>query len=284
MPDDNDIKINQKVNYTLPQEHYVAPQDNTKVVINFKLPPVKQKNADFNKALQKALNIKQEQLKPLKENKPDTSDQLATAVRKAVPEVSDKFISQIEDMAKKLKCDPLDVAALLFKESRFDPSQSHGSFRGIGQMNRNSLKAAIKYIEKHPQEAEGIDPDMTIEEFVKLSREEQMPYVKNYTLAMKNTYLGKDKKITGADLYALFYTPAYAKKDTLTSADSPSADVRKMYRNNRWLDKVDDNNNYRKDGKITKRDLQFTLDSIKTEVFKIPEHIVKSTVHIDHKG
>lgn len=70
----------------------------------------------------------------------------------------------------------------------------------------------------------------------------------------------------------------------MTSSDSPSAAVRKMYKSNRGLDKVDDNNNYRKDGKITKQDLQFTLDSIKTDVFKIPERIVKSTKHIDQKS
>lgn len=187
-------------------------------------------------------------------------------------------------MAAKLKCDPLDVAALLFKESRFDPSQGHGSFKGIGQMNSQSLKAAINYIKKHPQEADGIDPNMTIEKFSTLSREEQMPYVKNYTLSMKETYLGKDKKVSGADLYALFYTPAYAKNYTLTSKNSSSTSKRRMYLSNRGLDKVDENNNHRKDGKITKKDLQFTLDSIKTEVFKIPEKVVMNTKHIDEKS
>lgn len=278
MPDDNKINISAAGGFKLPEEYYVAAQDNTKIVINFKM-PVKHDKLSFDKAMQKALNIK-----PAQQKENPTSNRLANAVRKAVPDLSDKFISQIEEMAAKLKCDPLDVAALLFKESRFDPSRGHGSFKGLGQMNAKSLEASIKYAQKHPQEAEGIDPNMTIEKFVKLSREEQMPYVKNYSMDMKEMYLGKNKKITGADLYALFYTPAYAKKYVLTSSDSPSAAVRKMYKSNRGLDKVDDNNNYRKDGKITKQDLQFTLDSIKTDVFKIPERIVKSTKHIDQKS
>lgn len=278
MPDDNKININFTGGFKLPEEYYVARQDNTRVIINFKK-TVKHDKINFDKAIQKALNIKPEQPK-----EKQSSNELANAVRKAVPDLSDKFIAQIEEMAAKLKCDPLDVAALLFKESRFDPSQGHGSFKGIGQMNSQSLKAAINYIKKHPQEADGIDPNMTIEKFSTLSREEQMPYVKNYTLSIKETYLGKDKKVSGADLYALFYTPAYAKNYTLTSKNSSSTSKRRMYLSNRGLDKVDENNNHRKDGKITKKDLQFTLDSIKTEVFKIPEKVVMNTKHIDEKS
>ena len=279
MPDFDDIKINLKSGFKLPEEYYVAPQDNTKIVIDFKQQLNDKNKSDFKEALSKILS---------KKSNAETVDnekvKLTKAVRTAIPDLSDEFIDKIEDMAKKLKCDPLDVAALLFKESRFDPSQKNGSFRGLGQMNRQSLKAAINYIKKHPQEAEGIDPNMTLEKFTTLSREEQMPYVKNYTLSMKETYLGKDKKVTGADLYALFYTPAYAKNYTLTSKNSSSASKRRMYLSNRGLDKVDENNNYRKDGKITKKDLQFTLDSIKTEVFKIPEKVVKNTKHIDEKS
>lgn len=280
MVDFNDININQQKQngIKLPDnDKLTAKKDNTRVnniVIDFRIPNA---NNDSDPVL---YNLK----KLLDSIKADSSSlnagnkELAKAVKTALPNASDKFISQIEDMAEKLKCDPIDVAALLFKESKFNPKAGNGSFKGIGQMNLNSLKASIKYAVKHPEEAEGIDPNMTMAKFVKLSREEQMPYVKNYTLFMKETYLGKNKEMSGGDLYALFYTPGYAKKHVLTSANSRSKGIRAMYRSNKGLDKLDDNFNEVKngDGKITKDDLQFTLDSVKTDVFKIPEEVVMS--------
>lgn len=118
MPDFDDIKINLKSGFKLPEEYYVAPQDNTKIVIDFKQQLNDKNKPDFKEALSKILS---------KKSNAETVDnekvKLTKAVRTAIPDLSDEFIDKIEDMAKKLKCDPLDVAALLFKESRFDPSQ-----------------------------------------------------------------------------------------------------------------------------------------------------------------
>lgn len=278
MVDFNDININQQNGIKLPDnDKLTAKKDNTRVnniVIDFRIPNANNDTDPVLDNLKKLLDSIKADSSPLNAG----NKELAKAVKTALPNASDKFISQIEDMAKKLKCDPIDVAALLFKESKFNPKAGNGSFKGIGQMNLNSLKASIKYAVKHPEEAEGIDPNMTMAKFVRLSREEQMPYVKNYTLFMKETYLGKNKEMSGGDLYALFYTPGYAKKHVLTSANSRSKGIRAMYRSNKGLDKLDDNFNEVKngDGKITKDDLQFTLDSVKTDVFKIPEEVVMS--------
>ena len=278
MVDFNDININQQNGIKLPDnDKLTAKKDNTRVnniVIDFRIPNANNDTDPVLDNLKKLLDSIKADASPLNTG----NKELAKAVKTALPNASDKFISQIEDMAEKLKCDPIDVAALLFKESKFNPKAGNGSFKGIGQMNLNSLKASIKYAVKHPEEAEGIDPNMTMAKFVKLSREEQMPYVKNYTLFMKETYLGKNKEMSGGDLYALFYTPGYAKKHVLTSANSRSKGIRAMYRSNKGLDKLDDNFNEVKngDGKITKDDLQFTLDSVKTDVFKIPEEVVMS--------
>ena len=278
MVDFNDININQQNGIKLPDnDKLTAKKDNTRVnniVIDFRIPNANNDSDPVLDNLKKLLDSIKADASPLNTG----NKELAKAVKTALPNASDKFISQIEDMAEKLKCDPIDVAALLFKESKFNPKAGNGSFKGIGQMNLNSLKASIKYAAKYPDESEGIDPNMTMAKFVRLSREEQMPYVKNYTLFMKETYLGKNKEMSGGDLYALFYTPGYAKKHVLTSANSRSKGIRAMYRSNKGLDKLDDNFNEVKngDGKITKDDLQFTLDSVKTDVFKIPEEVVMS--------
>ena len=258
--DDNSIKI------PTPDKDNTLVQkpDNTKVVINF-IPPVKAAEPEpSEEEYQKMI--------------------LTDAVKSTLPNVSEKFIEQIYDMAQKLDCDTLDVAALLFKESEFQPNAGNGSFKGLGQMNGKSLALSIKYARENPEEMQGIDVNMTLQKFTKLSREQQMPYVKNYALAMKKEYFNEDKKLTGGDLYALFLTPGYAKKHTLVSAKSKNLTVRKMYRNNRGLDKVNEKYKEIRDGKITKNDLQFTLDSIKTDVFRVDPQIFKKTKSLDQKA
>jgi len=248
---------------------FIAPQDNTKIAINFKEPII-----NFNQTANA--------LKKMKENISISNEEfnyliLKNAVETALPDASEKFIQQISEMAKKLKCDELDVAALLFKESQFKPTAGNCSFKGLGQMNRAALTLSIKYAKENPEENEGIDPNMTLEKFTKLSREKQMPYVKNYALKMKEQYLGKDKQMSGGDLYALFLTPGYAKKFVILNGKSKNTSVRKMYTSNRGLDKIDNQNREIQDGQITKKDLQFTLDSIKTDVFKVDKSVKKQS-------
>ena len=258
--DDNSNKIPpQNLDKTL-----IHVPDKTKVVINF-IPPIKVAEPTVSE------EEYQQQI-------------LTNAIQSALPDASEKFIEQIADMAQKLNCDALDVAALLFKESKFQPNAGNGSFKGLGQMNGKSLALSITYAKKHPEEMQGIDVNMTLHKFTKLSREQQMPYVKNYALAMKKEYLGEDKKLTGGDLYALFLTPGFAKKHTLVSAKSKNLVVRKMYKSNRGLDKINEKYKEIKDGKITKNDLQFALDSIKTDVFGVKPQFFQKTNNLDHKA
>ena len=264
MSGNNDLSITNQgeVKFDKIPPNHIAKQDNTKVVINFKLPPIDngKKDNDIETSMRKICNIPE---------KSPQRKELETAIKNVLPEASDKFIDEIEQTAQKLKCSSLDLAALIFKESQFNPSEGQGSYKGLGQMNSQSLQASIKYAVKYPDESQGIDPDMTIAKFIKLSREEQMPYVRNYALTMKESYFGKEKEMTGGDLYALFYTPGFVKKHVLTSKDSKNESIKKMYKDNKNLDKIDENNNRHPDGKITKEDLQYVLDSIKTNVFKV---------------
>lgn len=178
---------------------------------------------------------------------------------KIVPDFSEEFAQKIVDASKNIKCDAEDLAALLFKESRFDPKAGKGSYKGIGQMNRRSLNASIEYaLEKGYQD---IDPDMDMKKFKTLTREEQLPYVECYLLAMKKMAKFKDEEFLDAGrLYGLVYTPSNAKKKVYSSALSP--DTAKYYHANKGLD-------FDGDGKITPQDLEKVVSSVK----KIPKQV-----------
>ena len=168
---------------------------------------------------------------------------------------SDEFINRILETAQKSKCNPQDLTSLLYIESRFDPAAVRGSFAGIGQMNRTSLNLSVSYAKKHKNEAAGINPKITFDEFKRLSKEAQMPYVRNYILAMKNFYIKKDRPLSGGELYGLFYVPSRVQAKYLTAASDK--ETAKYYKSNRHLD-------FNKDYKITKDDLQKLIDDVKT--------------------
>lgn len=178
-------------------------------------------------------------------------------VSKVVPDVKDEFVNEILETAEKVNCDAEDLTALLYKESRFKPDVKNGNFGGIGQMNDTSIKLSVEEALKHAPSREKIS-EMAFEKFLTLPRAKQMPYVRNYILAMKNFYMKKHKeKLTGGELYALFYTPSRVKKDFLTSAKDSA--TKKYYKSNAALD-------FDKDSVITTKDLQMVLNDIKSTV------------------
>ncbi len=164
-------------------------------------------------------------------------------VANVVPDVKDEFVSEIIKTSEKVNCEAEDLTALLYKESKFEPDVKNGSFAGLGQLGKDAIK---------------LSSEISMEKFLSLSRAEQMPYVRNYILTMKNTYMRKHKgKLTGGELYALFYTPARVNKPFLTSATDSI--TKTLYEANKPLD-------YDKDLKITKTDLQMVLNNIKTTI------------------
>lgn len=144
---------------------------------------------------------------------------------------------QIEAMSKEVNCSPKDIEALIYAESKGDPSafyeDKYGGASGLIQFRETTAKslgttgAAIR----------------------KMSAEEQMPLVKEYLLSRKKMYkFSPQDKIDSGTLYALVFLPAFAKREVLCSRGS------KFYDNvnGRNLDK-------NHDGKITKDDLAMQL-------------------------
>lgn len=181
-------------------------------------------------------------------------------IQNVVPDVSDEFVTQVLETAERVKCSPEDLTALLYKESQFKPDVKNGNFGGIGQMNKKSLKLSISHAEKDENARPGIT-EIVIEKFLSLPREKQMPYVRNYILAMKSFYMkNPQRELNGGELYSLFYTPGRINKKFLTSASDPYTSD--YYFKNKELD-------FDKDSVITKEDLQHVLDRVKTRDLNI---------------
>lgn len=179
---------------------------------------------------------------------------IRSMLQKVVPDISDDFVGQIIETSERVKCEPDDLAALLYRESQLKPDSRNGNFGGIGQMNKKSLSLSINLADKDESAKKGISA-IVLEKFLSLPREEQMPYVRNYILAMKSVYIrNMEKHLSGGELYGLFYTPGRINKKFLSSAnDSATA---KLYKSNKKLD-------YNKDSKITIKDLQHIIDNVK---------------------
>lgn len=178
-----------------------------------------------------------------------------------VPDISENFAAQVTQVAKDVNCNPEDLTAVLYLESKFDPTAKRGSFFGIGQMNQRALDLAIEYADTHPEFSKNIRKNLKIKKFAKLKREEQLPYVRNYILMTRTTYIeDSTKMLTSGELYGLFITPSNVKKNVLASAKD--AETASFYNANYPLD-------FNNDKRITKRDLHQYLDRIKKQVLTI---------------
>lgn len=175
-----------------------------------------------------------------------------------LPYSSKEFIDGIVQASDAAKCSAEDLTALMYVESRFNPKASNGAFVGLGQMNKRSLKLSVDFAKRNKKHSQGIDEKISMDIFKSLTREEQLPYVRNYILGMKEVYF-KDvqRSLNGGELYGLFYTPGRINAKYLSSGSDPK--TAEFYKRNKGLD-------FNKDGVITKDDLQNVLENVKQNV------------------
>ncbi len=123
--------------------------------------------------------------------------------------LSQEFFDEIEAISKRLKCDPEDLAALIFGESQFKPNlvSADGKYKGLIQMTNSSLSNSIKYSIKKYGENSSVDKNMTMEKYLKLPREKQLVYAEAYLDMLKDLSGLKDKKIDGGQLWAMIKSP-----------------------------------------------------------------------------
>ncbi|MDO5307421.1 MAG: transglycosylase SLT domain-containing protein [bacterium] len=151
--------------------------------------------------------------------------------------LSQGFYNKVVQVAKRIKCSPDDLMALMNSESNLNPASQNPSSNATG------------LIQFMPSTAMGLGT--SVENLKTMSAEQQLVYVEKYFLGVKKSAGYKDTDTIGAGtLYALTFLPKFAKQDILVTKNN---DPNGYYRNNAGLD-------FDKDGKITKADLAKQLD------------------------
>ncbi len=143
--------------------------------------------------------------------------------------LSQEFFNKVVELSKRVQCDPNDLMGVMNIETAgtFSPTAT------------NPKSGTVGLIQFHPDYVSNYGT--SIAALKKMTREEQLTYVEKYITVNK-----KQRNITGkldaATLYALIFTPAWAKKDVLARRGQSE------YNQNKVLDK-------NKDGVISKADL-----------------------------
>lgn len=183
-----------------------------KIKINFKLPQWKLKNRNsslditLSPAAKKLYNewrtVLEEEAKIEAVNKPK--------YYKSDPDISKKFFSELEASAKRLNCNPEDLAAIIYRESHFDPAAKDctGTYHGLIQMDKTALENSIKFNLENFGNKCGLNPKITYNKYKKLPREEQLKYAEAYLHFRIHEKGLEGKKLTGGQIYTLIHRPA----------------------------------------------------------------------------
>lgn len=151
------------------------------------------------------------------------------AKKKPNLKLSQEFFNKVVQIAKRVQCDPNDLMGIMNIETAgtFSPTKTNPKSGAVGL-----IQFLPRYVSSY---------GTSISALKNMTAEEQLTYVEKYLVKNKQTF-GVSGKVDAGTLYALVFTPAWAKKETLASAGQ------KEYDQNKLLDK-------NKDGVITKSDL-----------------------------
>ena len=149
-------------------------------------------------------------------------------------------IAATEQAAKEINCDPNDLIAIMYNESRLKPAEkNHAGSGNIGLIQFG--KAAAK------------DLGTTQEAIAKMDFNEQLKYVvKYYKMVKSRLHIPEGQKIDSGTLYAMTFRPAYAGNEVLARKGEAAYDKYGNY-------KLDIDN----DSQITKKDLAYHVNKQK---------------------
>lgn len=136
---------------------------------------------------------------------------LKSKLKKSLPQLSDKFLEEVVILSEKLHFSPEDLLALMYQESGgWNPASickgKNGKilYGGLIQMNQTSLnQVKAKYAKEL-----GLNPNITMQQYLKLPREKQLKYVEGYLkLMIDYCKLDKKDKITAGELWGMIKSP-----------------------------------------------------------------------------
>lgn len=173
--------------------------------------------------------------------------------------LSAKEMGKIGEIARKLKCDQQDLLAVMNSESGVTPDATNFRRRNGKQTNEIQAYGVIQFTQVAIDDINEVHKEnLSFEKLKTMPLIEQLDYAEKYLLTAKKRAFG-NKPISGGELYALVYLPGMANKEIL------AREGHKYYDQNSRLD-------YRRNGFITKEDLDLTVQDMRV------------SVHISNKG
>ena len=129
--------------------------------------------------------------------------------------ISKKFFNIVTETAKRLNCNPDDLAAIMFLESHFDPKAKKGDYRGLIQIDKMSFDSIP-------------NTKCTYSQYCALPREKQIKYVEKY-LKMRIDEQGLKGFLSGGQLYTLVRRPKSVRtKSEVVKNQKLVTDARKV--------------------------------------------------------
>lgn len=141
--------------------------------------------------------------------------ELQSKLKPEVPKLSDEFVEKVVRLAGKVKCKPEDLLAIMYHESGgWNPAitakNKNGEilYGGLIQMNRQSLKI----ISTQYSDSLNLKSNISMEEYLKLSREKQLDYAEGYFILMKDSCnLEKKDALTAGETWGMLKSPRLTK-------------------------------------------------------------------------
>lgn len=144
--------------------------------------------------------------------------------------LGDGFCTKVEAIAKKVKCNPNDLLAIMFSESGINPKKiGYNGATGLIQFMPSTMKAY----------------GVTSEKLKSLSAIQQLDYVERLFMENKKSFMGLKPQVDSGTLYSLCFLPLRAKNEVLCNNSNV---LTWAYEDNKGLD-LD------KNGSITKTEL-----------------------------
>lgn len=143
-------------------------------------------------------------------------ENLKAKLKDSLPKLSDEFLAETVRIAESIQCNSEDLLAIMYHESGgWNPACAAKNkkgqivYGGLIQMNKNSLRTVSS---KYAREL-GLNPNISMNRFLKLPREEQLKYVNGYFMLMKDSCnLNKEAHLTPGETWGMLKSPNKTKK------------------------------------------------------------------------
>ena len=136
-------------------------------------------------------------------------------LKPGTPKLSNQFIRKVILVAKDIKCDPEDLLAIMYHESRgWNPAEANKKangeilYGGLIQMNPKALKLVSQRYAKELK----LKKNITMNEYLRLPREKQIDYAQGYMRLFKEEcQIKKNARLTTGETWGIIKSPRQTK-------------------------------------------------------------------------